>query len=228
MMKKFAYVIAREFKRHKAVLVGNALDPDEKEVFEALSIRRGSEVDVGSSLEFLVRMLHKYHKKKVIVLLDEYDVPVQTAYISGFYDELIPFLRELLTGALKDQELFEKVWSREISLAKSGIFTGLNNVDVFNLTRADMSDKFGFTSEEMDELLKYYGLADRQQDIKDWYNGYKFGNTQQIFSPWSALKCIASKGELDPYWANTSDNILLKNLIEEAHQKKSKSTLNYC
>ena len=219
MMKKFAYVIAREFKRHKALLEGDALDPDEKEVFQALSVRQGSEVDLGSSLEFLVRMLHKYHKKKVIVLLDEYDVPVQTAWISGFYDKLIPFHRELLTGALKDQELLERgVVTGNLTLAKAGLFTGLNNVNVFNLTRARMSDKFGFTSEEMDDLLRYYDLQDKQQDIKEWYNGYSFGTTQHIFNPWSALKCIDSNGELDPYWANTSDNILLKNLLGSASE----------
>ena len=165
-------------------------------------------------MEFLIRMLHKYHRKKVIVLLDEYDVPVQTAWISGFYDTLITFLRELLTGALKDQELLEKgVVTGNLTLAKAGIFAGLNNIDVFNLTRAHMSDKFGFTNEEMDELLKYYDLQDKQHDIKEWYSGYSFGTTHHIFNPWSALQCIASNGELDPYWANTSDNILLKNLL---------------
>jgi Predicted AAA-ATPase/PD-(D/E)XK nuclease superfamily len=110
--------------------------------------------------------------------------------------------------------LLEKgVITGNLTLAKAGIFSGLNNVDIYNVTRAHMSDKFGFTSHEMDELLSYYDLEDKKVDIKEWYNGYSFGTTQHMYNPWSAIKCIANKGELDPYWASTSDNILLKNLI---------------
>ncbi len=219
MLAQFAYVIAIEFDRHAYLLSGTILTSDEKDLFNKIISRRATGVDLGNSLEFLVRMLHKYHNKKVVVLIDEYDVPVQTAYIYNFYAQIIPFLKKLLTGALKDQEALEKgVVTGNLALAKAGIFTGLNNVDVFNLTRAQMSDKFGFTSQEMKALLSYYNFADRQDDIRTWYDGYRFGDTSGIFNPWSALKCIAAKGELDPYWTNTSDNILLKMLIGGASE----------
>ena len=132
----------------------NKLDADEKERFLRISTEHPTEVDLDNSLEFLARMLFNYHQKKVIILIDEYDVPVQTAFLFDFYEKIISFLKNLLTGALKDQEALEKgVITGNLTLAKAGIFTGLNNLDVFNVTRNQMADKFGFTPLELKELL---------------------------------------------------------------------------
>ena len=137
---------------------------------------------MGSSLDFLVQMLARYHKKKVILLIDEYDIPVQTAYLDGFYDEIIAFIIELLTGPFKDQSDLEKgVITGNLALAQAGIFSGLNNLTVFNITNSIMADRFGFTQAEVDELLTYYEFDSKQDDIRAWFNGYTFGETAEDF-----------------------------------------------
>lgn len=219
MIAKFGYVIAREFERHKVVLSGDTLEPHEKERFIRIRTEKAMSVDLGSSLEFLLRMLHKFYRKKVIVLIDEYDVPIQTAFLNNFYYEAIAFLKELMTGFLKDQAIIEKgVVTGNLVLAQAGIFTGLNNLDIHNVTRRSMADKFGFTKEETGELLSTFNYEAKEGDIQKWYNGYTFGETAGIFNPWSVLKCICNDAKLENYWANTSDNILLKMLIGKASQ----------
>ncbi len=216
MLKRFAYCIALECKRHTELFTSTKLDDDEKEWLKRLSALTGSEFELASSLKFLTEVLYKHHGKKVIILIDEYDVPVQAAYIHGFYDTLILFLKELLTGALKDQSLIEKgILTGIMTLAKAGIFTGLNNLDIYNLTNPRLADKFGFTTDEAGELLEYYDINELTK-VKEWYNGYIFGKTDGMYNPWSMLKCIESGGILEIYWSNTSDNILLKTLISRA------------
>lgn len=214
MLNQFRYVIAQEFKRHSYLLTSDKLDSDEKKRFLRISGQHSTEVDLGNSLEFLARLLFNHHQKKVIILIDEYDVPVQTAFIYDFYDKIIPFVKKLLTGALKDQKNLERgVITGNLTLAKAGIFTGLNNLDVFNVTRVPLADKFGFTTSELDKLLRYYGFEDKRTAIKEWFDGYTFGTTSELFNPWSVLKCLSNNGALEPYWVNTSDNVLLKLLI---------------
>ena len=159
MQAWFQYVIAREFKNHAYLLDGKTLDADEKDRFVRISGERATEVDLGSSLEFLVRILARYHEKKVILLIDEYDIPVQMGYLHGFYDEIIALVKELLTGPFKDQRYLEKgVITGNLAIAKASIFSGLNNLIVLNITQTRMADRFGFTQNEVDELLQYYQL----------------------------------------------------------------------
>ena len=217
MLKKFEYTIAIEFERHAYLVKSDILEPHEKEMFNRVRTLKSTLTDLSSSLEFLARMLHKYHKKKVVVLVDEYDVPVQAAYIYKFYDELIAFLKELLSGPFKDQNILEKgVITGNLTLAKAGIFTGLNNLTVFNVLNTRLADKFGFTFSETEQLLSYYDFKNMSADIESWYDGYKIGLISGIFNPWSLLNCIFNNGDLSMYWANTSDNILLRKLIGQA------------
>ena len=214
MQAWFQYVIAREFKKHAYLLDGTTLDADEKDRFIRISGERATKVDLGTSLEFLVRILARYHGKKVILLIDEYDIPVQIAYIHGFYDKTIALVKELLTGPLKDQDDLEKgVITGNLALAKASIFSGLNNLTVLNITNSIMADRFGFTQAEIGELLTYYELGSKQDDIRAWYNSYKFGETAGIYNPWSVLQCILHKGFCKSYWSGTSDNLLLKKII---------------
>ena len=216
MLERFAFCIALECKKHPELFTSAKLDDDEKKWFKRLSTKSSSEFELASSLKFLTEVLYKHHQKEVILLIDEYDVPVQAAYVHGFYDKLILFLKELLTGALKDNERIEKgILTGIMTLAKAGIFTGLNNLDIYNLTHPKLADKFGFTSDEAEVLLKYYDINELKS-VKEWYNGYIFGETNGMFNPWSMLKCIEMKGSLEIYWSNTSDNILLKRLISRA------------
>ena len=216
MIKKFAFIIALEFKRHAYLLSSPALDASDSERFSRLQAEIGSERDLASSLHFLSRALSKHHNKKIMILIDEYDVPVQAAYVHGFYEQCILFAKELMTGAFKDNLALEKGLITGIfTLAKSGIFTGLNNLDIFNLTGERFADKFGFTAEEADTMLRYYNIQDLHE-VQQWYNGYIFGTMHGIFNPWSIIKCIGNKGALEIYWANTSDNVLLKKMITNA------------
>ncbi len=222
MLRKIEYTIAAEFRKFNYLLKGKLLEIEEKEMFKNIRTRKAPLVDLGSSLGFLSGLLYRFHKKRVIILLDEYDVPLQTAHIHGFYDNVIYFMRDLLTGAFKDQEMLEKgVITGNLTLAKAGIFSGLNNLDVFNVTANKMADKFGFTESEAYELLDYYQCKNIKE-IKNWYDGYTFGELSGLFNPWSMLKCIANEGKRQMYWVNTSDNFLLKKLLGSA----SESTKN--
>ncbi len=206
--------IGAAFRKFSYLLESDILDVFEKDKFNRISADQPQLVDLRTSLDFLVEILHKFHKKKVVVLLDEYDVPLQNAYMHGFYDKLLPLIRELLTRVFKDQKLLEKgVISGNLTIAKAGIFSGLNNLDVYNVTHARMADKFGFTTAEAYDLLDYYECKNVTEEIQRWYDGYNFGEISGIFNPWSILKCISHNGIRDVYWANTSNNFFLKKLI---------------
>ena len=216
MLSHFGNVISLECKRHPELMTSSKLDENEKGRFQRLCTEKGSEFELANSLKFLTEVLYKHHEKEVIILIDEYDVPVQAAYTHGFYDNLILFLKELLIGTLKDQSYLEKgILTGTMALANAGIFTGLNNLDIYNLTHPKLADKFGFTSSEAEDLLSYYSISEDDK-VKEWYNGYIFGKTNGMFNPWSILKCIEREGELEIYWSNTSDNIVLKRLISRA------------
>lgn len=186
-------------------------------MFNRILERRASQAELETSLHFLAKLLHAYHKKKPFLLIDEYDVPIQAAFVYGYYEKAIGFLKGLLGSALKDEDHIERgVVTGILTLAKAGIFTGLNNLDVFNITSLKLSDKFGFTKTEVGTLLNYYSLDAQETEIQQWYDGYTFGKTSGIFNPWSVLNCIKNEGQLKKYWVNTSDNVLVKKLIAQA------------
>ncbi len=215
--ESFTKTIAAEFSRHDYLLSSGTLKPFEEELFIRIRDAKASFVEVCTSLEYLTHFLNRHFGKKAIVLIDEYDVPVQSAYLNDFYKEIIEFLKPLLTGAFKDNKVLEKgIITGILTLAKAGIFTGLNNLEVLNLTREPVADKFGFTHDEVVELLAYYKIESAQQAITSWYNGYTFGETEGIYNPWSVLNCVRYAGALDKYWAHTSNNLLVKRLIGRA------------
>lgn len=223
--EKFTYVIYEEYDRHKYLLTDDSLESYEKELFNKILERKASRAEIDSSLLFLAKLLQKKYKKNVIVLIDEYDVPVQAAFVHGYYDQAIELLRALLVAVLKDTSILEKgVLTGNLTLAKSGIFTGLNNLDIFSATSLELANRFGFTHDEVDRLLAHYDLTSHRGAAQQWYDGYTFGKTSGMFNPWSILKCIQKKGVLEMYWANTSDNVLLKRLIGRA-TKSLKSDL---
>ena len=222
---KFALVIYEEYARHQEILFHDSLKNHEKDRYKRILEGTASKAELEDSLHFLAQLLYRRYNKKVIILIDEYDTPIQSAYINGFYDQAIEFARGLLTAVFKDSDILEKgVITGILTLAKAGIFTGLNNLDVFSLTRFVMADKFGFTYEEVHTLLQYYGIQDDAKKIQEWYDGYTFGEVKGIFNPWSVLKCVQNRGLLEKYWANTSDNALVKKLIARA-PKSVKSDL---
>ncbi|OUQ08993.1 hypothetical protein B5E92_01040 [Erysipelatoclostridium sp. An15] len=177
--------------------------------------------EIKEALYNISIILNKYYRKKVIILIDEYNVPLQSAYNHGYYDEMVDFLRSVFSSALKTNDALERgVLTGCLRISKESIFTGLNNFIVRNITDREASDCFGFTQEEIDKLLDYYDLIDKRNEIKDWYDGYLFGETE-IYNPWSALNYIKkvlsdNQYQAISFWANTSSNDLVKQYIENS------------
>ncbi len=212
------FTIAQEFRRHAPSLLPQLPDYERK-TYEALLSKTASQVEYSQSLLFLSELLKRYHNQQVIVLIDEYDAPIHTAYTHGYYKELISFIQGLLTAVLKDNSFLERaILSGILRTAKEGIFSGLNNLSVFTMLNREFCDKFGFTPYEVHELLRKQELLLEEDNIKNWYNGYH-ANGATLYNPWSLLECVRSRGILKPYWANTSDNYLVKKLIARASEE---------
>ncbi len=210
---KLIHLIADEYRRHSYLIIGNHLDQDEQTIFAKITSLTASESEYQMSLLYLSRFLERYHKEKTIILIDEYDLPLHEGLLYDFYDKIITFIRIFLGGGLKDNpNLKLSVITGILHTAKEGIFSGLNNPSVFTLVKQRFSDKFGFTDEEIDQLLKDYNLEHVKKDFKSWYNGYLIGETK-VYNPWSTLSCVAERGEFLPYWGNTSGNALIGKII---------------
>jgi hypothetical protein len=212
--------IVDEFRRHKYVLEGDKLQ-EEKEKY--LKITKAEEDDslYVTSLKFLSQCLEKYHGKKAIILIDEYDVPLENAFFEGFYDKMIAFIRSLFESALKTNSSLEfAVMTGCLRISRESIFTGLNNLNIISILNDRYAEYFGFSDDEVKELTKYYKLEEKYSLIKEWYNGYIFGQTN-VYNPWSVIKFIydlLANINVFPssYWANTSSNSIVKSLIEKA------------
>ena len=180
--------------------------------------------EIKEALYNISIILNKYYRKKVIILIDEYDVPLQSAYNNGYYDEMVDFLRSVFSSALKTNDALERgILTGCLRIAKESIFTGLNNFTVRSITSQYACDCFGFTQEEIDDLLDYYDLINKRDEIKDWYDGYLFDKTE-IYNPWSVLNYIKELlGDKEfhaiSFWANTSSNDLVRQYIENATMK---------
>ncbi|MCI9128503.1 MAG: AAA family ATPase [Eubacterium sp.] len=222
--EKLREEIMAEFNRHKYVLDGEALFASEKKDF--LSMTEGTVPVSGYStaLKFLSQCLEKYHGQKTVILLDEYDVPLENAYFSGFYDEMVSFIRSLFESALKTNESLElAVVTGCLRISKESIFTGLNNLKVVSVLDESYAEYFGFTQEEVDNFLEVYGILDNRDEIKEWYDGYLFGNTE-VYNPWSVINYVYDIDHRNtefpkPYWSNTSSNSIIRELIEKADDK---------
>ncbi len=212
--------IAEEYKRHEYILKSENLK-NEKERFLKILKEQGDEGDYTDSIFFLSQCLEKYHNKKVIILIDEYDVPLENAFFEGFYDKMIAFLRSLFESALKTNSSLEfSVITGCLRISRESIFTGLNNLNIVSILNDRYAEHFGFTDDEVKKILKDYKLEEKYSIIKEWYNGYIFGSTN-VYNPWSVVKYVY---DLLPninvfpssYWANTSSNSIVKSLIEKA------------
>jgi len=212
--------IAEEYKRHEYILEHKELK-HEKERYLKILKEQGEEGDYIDSLYFLSECLEKYHNKKVIILIDEYDVPLENAFFEGFYDRMIKFIRSLFESALKTNSSLEfSVITGCLRISKESIFTGLNNLNIISILNDRYAEYFGFSDDEVKELTKYYNMEEKYQLIKEWYNGYIFGHIN-VYNPWSVIKFIfdlLANINVFPssYWANTSSNSIVKSLIEKA------------
>ncbi|KZL90172.1 AAA family ATPase [Clostridium magnum] len=219
-IKAFASVLSDVYKKYMYLLDGDNMVDIEKREFNKVLNKEADIVLLSSAISNLMAYLSEYHNKKVILLIDEYDVPIQEGYIKGYYEKIISFERNMLSEALKDNNYLEKAMLTGIlRVAKESIFSGLNNLKVSSLTGFEFSEKFGFTESEVIELLKYYNLQKELIKIKDWYNGYIFGDTT-IYNPWSVLNYLDNIREgLKAYWINTSANDLIKGILSRGNEE---------
>ncbi|MBQ8562781.1 MAG: AAA family ATPase [Firmicutes bacterium] len=219
--------VAKEFSRHRYVLQSNCLTEDDKERYQLIMVRKADAAEYAKGLAFLSECLSKYHQKKVFILIDEYDVPLENAYFAGFYDEMIGFIRSLFESALKTNPYLERgVITGCLRISRESIFTGLNNLEIHSVLSPYYCDCFGFTAEEVEECLAYYGLTKKYPELKDWYDGYRFGSAE-IYNPWSILNYIKigiadAQALPKPYWSNTSSNAIIRELVEEADEETRK------
>lgn len=223
-LNEFKKIISTEFRRHKEILYSGKIFDSDKNEFMSICNRLGDYSTYNTALSFLSNRLYEVYGKKVIVLIDEYDVPLENAYFNGFYDKMINLIRSVFESVLKTNNSLEfGVLTGCLRISKESIFTGLNNLSVHSITSSGFSDYFGFTEEEVRKLLDYYNLSDRFDDLKKWYDGYLFGNTD-IYNPWSIVKFIQEtlSGEtlsLQPYWVNTSSNSIIHELISKSDRR---------
>jgi len=212
--------IADEFKRH-AYLEKKISDPDDLEEFRRLSGRKGTISDYHSSLKFLSKCLEDCHGKKAVILIDEYDVPLENSWVRGFYQEMVDFVRPFLSDAFKDNpHLNFAVITGCLRISKESIFTGLNNLDVVSILSEHYGEYFGFTQYEMDAMLAYYKQGCKTELVREWYDGYVFGNTE-VYNPWSSIKVVSNWVKNidrfpEPHWVNTSGNDIVRTLVDRA------------
>ena len=218
---KIKECISQEYRRHAFVCDGVKLSDSEKQLFQKLADGKGTMDEYSGSLQFLSQCLYKETGEKVIILLDEYDVPLENAYFRGFYDEMIDFIRSLFESGLKTNDALKfSVITGCLRTSKESIFTGLNHLKIISVLDRQYSEHFGFTEQEVKEMTEYYGHAGRYDDLKQWYDGYVFGNTC-IYNPWSVINFMFDLNADEqafprPYWVNTSSNQIIHDMISRA------------
>ena len=210
------------YKEHRYLLDSGKIYEEEKEKIKDILYEREGENALRTAIKELSEYLNRYYEKPVILLIDEYDVPIQSAYVEGYCNEAIGFLKAFYRITFKDNPYLEKTVLTGVSrVAKESIFSGANNFDVFTVLDNEFADDFGITEEEMDEVIEDFKVEDDKKEIKKWYDGYKIGDKEGIYNPWSILNYLTRK-ELKQYWVNTSSNDLIKLILKKSFTVKDK------
>lgn len=226
-ISSFSNVIYELLDKNLEILSSDQLSDTTKDILNKLHNRSSSVEDLKISLRVITNALYTYYQQKVIVLIDEYDVPLQAAYQNNYYEEMVEFLRSVFSSALKTNDALEKgVMTGCLRISKESIFTGLNNFTAYSVLNNISSESFGFTESEVKQLLKDYNLSEKMDEVKEWYDGYQFGNNE-IYNPWSTLmyvKNITQDVSFKPisFWANTSGNDLVVKYIQNGDKKLRK------
>ncbi len=217
-VKDIGWILMNLYSDYGFLLDADVLNENEKQFFQ--SVKAGmDELTASKAIYQLSLYLYRYYGKKVIILLDEYDTPMQEAYVSGCWNQIVPFIRNLFNAAFKTNPYLERAVMTGITrVSKESIFSDLNNLEVVTVSSEKYADSFGFTEEEVFAALDEHGLSDRKQEVKDWYDGFTFGNKTDIYNPWSIINYLDKK-KLGAYWANTSSNSLVGKLIQEGSKE---------
>lgn len=226
-ISSFSNVIYELLEKNLEILSSDQLSDTTKDILNKMHNRSSCIEDLKISLRVITNALYTYYQQKVIVLIDEYDVPLQAAYQNNYYEEMVEFLRSVFSSALKTNDVLEKgVMTGCLRISKESIFTGLNNFTAYSVLNNISSEFFGFTELEVKQLLKDYNLSEKMDEVKEWYDGYQFGN-KEIYNPWSTLmyvKNITQDVSFKPisFWANTSGNDLVVKYIQNGDKKLRK------
>ena len=221
MIMQLKTIMMELFYEHRELLDGEIAE-GERVIFNKILSASATDVDLLNSLKMLSKLMNQYYKKSVILLIDEYDVPLQNAYVEGYYDEAVKFFKTFFGTTFKDNPYLEKTVLTGVSrVAKESIFSGANNFKVYTVLDNEFADDFGITEEEMDKVIKDFNIEEEKEEIKKWYDGYKIGEVEGIYNPWSILNYLTDK-KLMPYWVNTSSNDLIKLVLKNSSTIKEK------
>ncbi len=214
--RRIAQIITDLYGRNRFLLQSGLLNSEERAFFQSININ-ADDVSITMAVHRLSEFLCRYYKKKVIILLDEYDTPMLEAWVNGFWDELTSFTRSFFNASFKTNPYLERAVMTGITrISKESIFSDLNNLKVVSVTSAEYADSFGFREDEVFAAMDAFGLSDRKQEVKNWYDGFIFGPVRDLYNPWSVINFLDT-GKLGPYWANTSSNGLIAMLLQKAN-----------
>ncbi|MBD8920794.1 MAG: hypothetical protein EGR92_07925 [[Eubacterium] rectale] len=214
--QKIRRLISLEFIRHNELETSSVLTAYEKEQYHLLAKDSGDEVDCQMGLQLLSLLLHKHYGRECIIIIDEYDTPIQQGHTCNFYPEIINFMRNFFSGGLKDNpHLAFGFLTGILRVAKESIFSGMNNLKTYSILDDGYSSYFGFTEKEVKDMLRYYGKDDKYNELSEWYDGYRFGNTE-IFNPWSVINYISDNCFPKAFWQSTGSNEIIGEIIQAA------------
>ena len=217
-IEKIKSLLQEEYGRHQELLSSLKISDYEKEYFNKVLSATENEVELSFSLEKLSKMLASHYDKAPIIIIDEYDTPIQEGYSKDFYDEIIGFMRNFFSGAFKDNKnLSYGFLTGILRIAQESIFSGLNNLTVNSVMDEAYDRYFGFTNEEVSEMLDYYGATEKESELQEWYDGYLFGN-EEIYNPWSVINYISKGCVPQAYWVNTGKNEILEDVLKVADE----------
>ena len=212
-------IFAKETQRHEELRISDKCDEYSRKIYENLAGGKANEVELASALLDLSAMLHRHYGIAPIIIVDEYDTPIQQGYKEGYYDKIIQFMRNLFSGGFKDNpHLSFGFLTGILRVAKESIFSGMNNLSINSVLDNKYSAYFGFTADEVKEMAEYYGVADKYEEICEWYDGYRFGKTD-IFNPWSVVNYFSNECEPRPFWVSTGSNDIIGEVLAEADEE---------
>lgn len=208
------YIISVEYMRHSELKRSSELEEADIELYNRIVKNQAGYMEYVFSLQALSRMLHQHHKQAPVIIIDEYDTPIQEGFVNGYYDDAVEFIRSFFSAALKDNPHARQiVMTGILCIAKESIFSGLNNIRVFSVLDKKFSEFFGFTTSEVQQMAAYYEQTDKLPELKAWYDGYKFGDTE-IFNPWSVINYFSNNCQAMPYWVQTSANTIIQEILK--------------
>lgn len=221
ILSSLSLVLKLEYQRHQKELEQLRSDKEEKAYIQRILERKAGKEEMRDALSRLVDFINRVSDVKPIVLIDEYDVPIEAAYEKGFFDKLIDFYRAFYGEALKGKTNFNlAVLTGVLQISKESLFSEMNNILIDSVASPKFEEAFGFTQEEVQKLLAYYGKEDSLSEVQEWYDGYRFGSTS-VYNPWSVLSFLFQDGKIRPYWVNTAKNGILDSFIEEKGKEET-------